>query len=69
MKKLDVRGRGCPEPVLMTKKAIEDGEKNIEIMVDDATARNNVERFLKNNGFKVTIKEEEEDVYLLRGCR
>lgn len=68
MKKLDARGMSCPEPVLMTKKAVESGEQTIEVMVDAAAAKNNVERFLKNSGYNVSISEEE-DFFSLKGCK
>lgn len=59
--KIDVRGMSCPQPILMTKNAIKSSPKNIEVLVDDNTARNNVSRFLQNQGYKLTVKNMDEE--------
>ncbi|MCT4562939.1 MAG: sulfurtransferase TusA family protein [Maledivibacter sp.] len=64
MAKIDVRGMSCPQPILMTKNAIKSNPQNIEILVDDNTAKNNVSRFLQNAGYKLSIKDADED-YLI----
>lgn len=61
---IDARGVSCPQPVLMTKKALENNKEGIDVIVDNMTARGNVERFMKNYGYKVTIKEKEDDFIL-----
>ncbi|MFO7887377.1 MAG: sulfurtransferase TusA family protein [Eubacteriales bacterium] len=61
MEKIDTRGMSCPQPVLMTKNALDKNPKGVDIIVDNNTAKGNVERFLKNAGFKASIKEEGED--------
>ena len=61
---VDARGLSCPQPVLMTKKAIESGEKSYEILVDNGTARENVTRLATNAGFKVTVTEDGDDYRL-----
>ncbi|MGL4731459.1 MAG: sulfurtransferase TusA family protein [Clostridium sp.] len=64
MTKIDARGMSCPQPVLMTKKALEENKNGIIVLVDNTTARNNVERFMKNAGYNVSIKEDDEDFIL-----
>lgn len=54
-------GMSCPQPVLMTKKALEQNPNGIEVLVDNNTAKENVSRFAKNSGYKVTVKEIEDD--------
>lgn len=62
MLKVDARGRSCPEPVIMTKKAIEESQdKNIEILVDAMVAVENIKRFVTNLGYKVNVEEFGED--------
>ncbi|MGO5064258.1 SirA family protein [Clostridium sporogenes] len=61
---IDARGVSCPQPVLMTKKALENNKEGIDVIVDNMTARGNVERFMRNSGYKVTIKEKEDDFIL-----
>ena len=64
MKQIDARGVSCPQPVLMTKKGLKESPDGIDIFVDNATAKGNVERFMKNSGYKVNIKEEN-DYYVM----
>ena len=47
--KIDTRGLLCPEPVLLTKKALASNPESLEILADNTTARNNIERFLKSS--------------------
>ncbi|MBD5637105.1 sulfurtransferase TusA family protein [Clostridium botulinum] len=61
---IDARGVSCPQPVLITKKALENNKEGINVIVDNMTARGNVERFMKNSGYKVTIEEKEDDFIL-----
>jgi|LGOV01.1.fsa_nt_gb TusA-related sulfurtransferase len=53
--KLDTSGLSCPEPVLKTKKALKSSPKNLEVIVDNTTAQQNVIRFLKSQKYKVTV--------------
>lgn len=61
---VDARGRSCPEPVLMTKKALKENPNDIEIIVDNVTAKENVTRFATNSGYKVEVKQKE-NYYIL----
>ena len=61
---VDARGRSCPEPVLMTKKALKENPNDIEIIVDNVTAKENVTRFAINSGYKVEVKQKENDYIL-----
>jgi len=56
-KEIDIRGLFCPQPVLLVKKAIDAGEREIVVLADDATAIGNVKRLAKNNGY--IVKEVE----------
>ena len=44
MKKVDARGLSCPEPVIRAKNAMESGDKEYEILVDNVVAKENVSR-------------------------
>lgn len=51
-KRIDARGLPCPQPVVLTKKAIEEGGFDIlEVRVDGPTARQNVTRFATHGGY------------------
>lgn len=65
MKQVDARGLSCPEPVILTKKALESKEAVYEILVDNVTAKENVSRFAQHQGYKTEVKEQGED-FLIR---
>lgn len=69
MDKLDVRGMSCPQPVLMTKKAITSNLESLEILVDDHTAKNNILRFLKNSGYSVQISKTTNNDFVLNATK
>jgi len=59
MKSIDCRGLACPAPVLKTKDAVEkEGLKELEIIVDNEAARQNVGRFLESQGFNVSVDKD-----------
>jgi len=61
MKTVDGRGQLCPKPLILTKKALKEispGEQ-ISILVDNLTARQNVERFLADNGMHPECTEKD----------
>ena len=60
MNRIDTCGMSCPQPVLMTKKSLEENPEGIDIIVDNNTAKSNVERFLNSAGYTATIIEKEE---------
>jgi TusA-related sulfurtransferase len=64
MNKLDTSGLSCPQPVLMTKKALDKTPEGVDIIVDSNVARENVEKFLRNLGYSVSITENGETFLL-----
>ena len=55
---VNAKGLSCPQPVMMTKKALAGLESgHVEILVDTATSRNNVSRFAENKGWRVDVEE------------
>ena len=65
MKQIDARGLACPAPVLQIKNAVEEENLNsIEVLVDNEAARQNVSRFLKSQGFEVSVQEREGDSHV-----
>ena len=62
---IDARGLSCPQPVVITKKKMDElGSGIIEITVDTATSRDNIERMAQNQGWRVAIRESG-DSYIL----
>jgi len=62
---IDCRGLACPQPVITTKKALEQlREGEMIVIVDNASSCNNVERFVLSQGCSVKIREAGEDYYI-----
>lgn len=65
MKELDCRNLACPEPVLKSKKALQDlkiGE-NLSIKLNSLASKENVARFLRSQGFEPALKEKGDDEF------
>jgi len=61
---VDARGLSCPQPVMLTSKAIKKLSKGtIEVLVDSGTSRDNVSRLAKYSGWAVTVEEQPEGIY------
>lgn len=60
VKKIDNCGLACPQPVINTKKALDELQDNQAIIsiVDNQVAKENVTRFAQNAGYSVVSDEE-----------
>ncbi len=60
MKTLDVKGLACPMPLIKTKKALQELEKDetLKVIIDNDTSVSNVLHFLYDNDIPVTQKKE-----------
>lgn len=54
---VDARGFSCPQPVILTRRAIQDGQFPIEVLVETVTSRENVRRAAEKLGCQVEIEE------------
>jgi selenium metabolism protein YedF len=62
---IDCRGLACPQPVVTTKQALDQvKERELMVIVDNASSCNNVERFARSQGCSVEIKENGQDFYI-----
>lgn len=52
MTTVDARGYSCPEPVIMTRKALMSKEAEYAIMVDNTASRENVTRYAEPSGLQ-----------------
>ena len=55
---IDARGLLCPEPVVLTQRAIKDDTPSLTVLVDAMAAKENVTRFAASRGYDVSIAEE-----------
>jgi selenium metabolism protein YedF len=61
---VDARGLACPQPVLETKRAIEElSPTQLDVLVDNYTSCENVKRFALNKGLKVQVQEMGGEVF------
>jgi selenium metabolism protein YedF len=54
---INAKGLACPEPVVLTKKALE-VYGDVVVMVDNITAMENVKRFAASSGCSVEVNDE-----------
>lgn len=59
MKDLDCRGLACPQPVIRCREAVAAGAAALSVKVDNLAARENVLRYLGNNGFTCSCEEQD----------
>lgn len=64
-KVVNALGKACPMPVIMTKKEIENGEKDLVIQVDNRAAVENLKKLAASCGYLSEVKEEGE-VFLVQ---
>ncbi|MBN7572997.1 MULTISPECIES: sulfurtransferase-like selenium metabolism protein YedF [Clostridium] len=57
-KVLDAKGKECPMPVIMAKKEIDSGNNSFVVEVDNDIAVQNLKKLANNQGFAVSVEEE-----------
>jgi tRNA 2-thiouridine synthesizing protein A len=63
---VDARGLSCPQPVILTRSAIQDAVKgSIEVLVETGTSRDNVSRMARKEGWQVEVREVEDGFKLI----
>jgi selenium metabolism protein YedF len=62
---VDVRGLICPEPVVRTRKALEESTpgRTVVVTTDSPVSRDNIVRFAERAGCRVEVSEPEAGVY------
>lgn len=66
MKTINCVGLPCPKPVIMTKKELENIENGeLEVIVDNLVAKENVSKYAKSAGLDFTINEKENLYHIL----
>jgi TusA-related sulfurtransferase len=65
-KSVDARGLSCPEPVLLSKKAIESIRSGtVEVRVDTVTSMENVTRMARTLSCSVETEQAEDGGFVL----
>lgn len=60
---VDARNLACPMPVVLTRKALEEAEE-VEVIVSNPTAKENVKRMGESQGCEVRVEEREDGIHL-----
>ena len=61
---VDACGLSCPQPVIVAKQAIEANPgEDIEVIVDDMVARENLLRLAENVGYTATVNERADETF------
>ena len=64
MKTVDARGLSCPQPVILARKAIDEGHFPVEVLVETVTSRENVRRAAAKMGCRVEVEDRGDDFKL-----
>jgi len=59
--RIDARGLSCPQPVVLTQKAIKDGKSSFSVLVNSVVSKENVVRCVTKNKMNYVIEEQGED--------
>ncbi len=63
---IDASGLSCPQPVLLTKQAIQQAKQGtVIVLVDSSTSRDNCSRIAQKAGWSVVVKDRPEGGYRL----
>jgi len=60
---VDARALACPQPVVLTRKALDQADR-VTVIVDNETAAQNVSRLAKSQGCRISIENKEDGTYL-----
>lgn len=65
MKKIvDARGLSCPQPVILTKKAMDEGVQVITTIVNQVAARENVSKLATSQGYGYEVEQRGDEFYI-----
>lgn len=69
MREIDARGLACPAPVLQTRASLQENRPGqVQVVVDNAAAQQNVQRFLESQGFETALEQKDADFFVIGRC-
>ncbi|MBP7764211.1 MAG: sulfurtransferase TusA family protein [Deltaproteobacteria bacterium] len=63
-KRIDARGLSCPQPVVLVDRAIAAGSTDLEVLVDNEVAKENVLRLAARRGLKAEVRRDGNDIVI-----
>ena len=64
---VDARGLACPQPVILTRKALKAGDLPVVTIVDSETSQHNVTRMAEKQGYVVSAEPRDDAIYMTIG--
>lgn len=64
MKRIDLRGLSCPQPVIEVKKEIDAGASEIQAIVDCGASEENIKRLANANGYEMSQESSDEGIII-----
>lgn len=64
MTTIDARRLNCPQPLILTKNALEEGNNEVETIVDSQTAKENISKYCTKMGYKYEVFEKLDGYYI-----
>jgi selenium metabolism protein YedF len=62
-KVVDARGLACPQPVILTRNALQESDA-VTTIVDNETSKSNVSRMAAKQGYQADVEEREDGIYV-----
>jgi selenium metabolism protein YedF len=62
-KTVDARGLACPQPVILTRNALQESDA-VTTIVDNETSKSNVSRMAAKQGYQADVEEREDGIYV-----
>ncbi|MCI5147009.1 MAG: hypothetical protein D3923_16175, partial [Candidatus Electrothrix sp. AR3] len=62
---LECRGLSCPQPLIKTKNALEQGNRIVEVTVDNEAAKNNISRLAAEQNCTITCTTSDNGSFTL----
>jgi len=62
---INAKGLACPQPVILTKKALDTNDE-VTVLVDNTTALENIKRFASASGCAVEVKEDSDNIFSIK---
>jgi len=63
MEKVDVRGLSCPQPVIKTKKVMDQGAAEILVVGSTQVSLENVTKLARSKAYNITVKSADKNAW------
>lgn len=65
-KHVDARGLACPQPVVLTRKALlEEGVDQVRVVVNSQVPAENIQRLARSLGWEPQVEQQDDEIHLI----